>query len=59
MMADFYGPMLRARNRLTQTGRWEALRAELIALSNEMNVARDHRFRAPSEYLVTLARKHA
>jgi len=58
MMADFYGPMLQARNKLTQTGRWEALRAELIALSNEMNAAGDGRFRAPSEYLVTLVRKN-
>jgi hypothetical protein len=31
MMADFYGPTLQARNKLTQAGRWEALRAELIA----------------------------
>lgn len=58
MMADFYGPMLQARNKLTHAGRWEALRAELIALSNEMNAAGDGHFRAPSEYLVTLARKH-
>lgn len=58
MMADFYGPMLQARNKLTQTGRWEALRAELIALSNEMNATGDGHFRAPSEYLVTLVRKH-
>jgi 2-polyprenyl-6-hydroxyphenyl methylase/3-demethylubiquinone-9 3-methyltransferase len=57
MMADFYGPMLQARNKLTQTGRWEALRAELIALSNELNAAQDGHFRAPSEYLVTLASK--
>ncbi len=56
-MADFYGPMLQARNKLTQAGRWEALRAELIALSNEMNAGRRDGFRAPSEYLVTLARK--
>jgi SAM-dependent methyltransferase len=58
MMADFYGPMLQARNKLTQAGRWEALRAELIALSNEMNAAGDGHFRAPSEYLVVIARKH-
>ena len=58
MMADFYGPMLQARTKLTQAGRWEALRAELIALSNETNAAGDGHFRAPSEYLVTLARKH-
>jgi len=56
-LADYYGPVLQARNKLTATGRWEALRDDLIALSNEMNAAGDGHFRAPSEYLVTLARK--
>jgi SAM-dependent methyltransferase len=56
-LADYYGPLVQARNKLTATGRWEALRDELIALSNEMNAAGDGHFRAPSEYLVTLARK--
>ncbi len=57
LLADFYGPLLQARNKLTATGRWEALRSELVALSNEMNAAADSRFRAASEYLVTVARK--
>ena len=56
-LADFYGPLLQARDKLTATGRWEALRDELIALSNELNTAGDDHFRAPSRYLVTLARK--
>jgi hypothetical protein len=56
-LADYYGPLLQARNKLTATGRWEALRDELIALSNEMNAAGGGHFRAPSAYLVTLARK--
>jgi hypothetical protein len=56
-LADFYGPLLQARNRLTTTGRWEALRDELIVLSNELNAPRDGHFRASSAYLVTLARK--
>ena len=56
-LADFYGPLLQARNKLTTTGRWEALREELIALSSELNEAGEGGFRAPSEYLVTLARK--
>jgi len=58
-LADFYGPVLGARNRLSADGRWEQLRGELIALSNEMNLAGDGHFRAPSEYLVTLAGKLA
>ena len=55
-LADFYGPLLQARNKLTTAGRWDALRDELIALSNELNQDGSG-FRAPSEYLVTLARK--
>jgi len=55
-LADFYGPLLQARNKLTSTGRWPALRDELIALSTELNQAGETGFRAPSEYLLTLAR---
>jgi len=58
-LTDFYGPLLQARNKLSATGRWEALRNELIALSNELNQAGASGFRAPSEYLVTLARKRS
>jgi SAM-dependent methyltransferase len=57
MLSDFYGPLVQARNKLSAAGRWESLRDELIALSNELNVARDGHFRAPSEYLITLIRK--
>jgi SAM-dependent methyltransferase len=56
-LADYYGPLLQARNKLTAAGRWEALRDDLIALSNEMDAAGDGHFRAPSEYLITVARK--
>ena len=56
-LADSYGPVLGARNKLSAAGRWEPLRNELIALSNEMNAADDGHFRAPSEYLVTLVGK--
>jgi SAM-dependent methyltransferase len=56
-LTDFYGPLLQARNKLTATGRWEALRDELIALSDGVNAARGGHFRAASEYLVTLGRK--
>lgn len=58
MLADYYGPLLQARNKLSAEGRWDALRNELVALGNEINTAHDGCFRAPSEYLVTLARKH-
>jgi SAM-dependent methyltransferase len=56
-LADYYGPLLQARNKLTATGRWDALRDDLIALSNEVNAVSGDHFRAASEYLVTLARK--
>jgi SAM-dependent methyltransferase len=57
-MADHYGPVLKARDRLAAEGRWEALRSDLVALSERANVAEDG-FRAPSEYLLTLGRKRA
>jgi SAM-dependent methyltransferase len=57
MLADFYGPVLQARNKLSADGRWDALRNDLIALSTELNTAEGGGFRAPSDYLIILARK--
>ena len=57
MLADFYGPLLQVRNKLAASGRWEDVRAELIALSDNANQAAPGGFRAPSDYLVTVARK--
>jgi SAM-dependent methyltransferase len=56
-MADNYGPVLKARERLAADGRWEALRADLVDLCERSNVAADG-FRAPSEYLVAVGRRH-
>jgi ubiquinone/menaquinone biosynthesis C-methylase UbiE len=56
-LAESYGPLVGARSKLSGDGRWEPLRNELIALSDQMNTAEDGHFRAPSEYLVTLAGK--
>jgi ubiquinone/menaquinone biosynthesis C-methylase UbiE len=56
-LADSYGPLVGARSKLSGDGRWESLRNELIALSDQTNTAEDGHFRAPSEYLVTLAGK--
>jgi SAM-dependent methyltransferase len=58
MLADFYGPLLQARTKLTADGRWDTLRSELIALSTELNADSDGGFRAPSDYLIALARMH-
>jgi SAM-dependent methyltransferase len=57
MLADFYGPLLQARTKLSADGRWDTLRNELIVLSTELNTASGGGFRAPSDYLITLARK--
>jgi SAM-dependent methyltransferase len=56
-MADCYGPLLQARRMLDADGRWTALHDDLVALSAESNVAADGRFRAPSDYLVIVARR--
>jgi SAM-dependent methyltransferase len=57
MFAELYGPLLQARNALTEVGRWTALRDDLIALSDDANIAPNGGFRAPSDYLVIVARK--
>jgi hypothetical protein len=57
LFADNYGPLLQARTKLSADGRWPTLREELIALSAASNVATDGGFRAPSDYLVIVARK--
>jgi SAM-dependent methyltransferase len=57
LFADLYGPLVQARKALSETGRWDALRDDLIALSADANIARDGSFRAPSDYLVIVGRK--
>ena len=57
-MADVYGPLLAARNATSADGRWGDLRADLIAMSEEMN-GKPSGFAAPSEYLVVSARRSA
>jgi SAM-dependent methyltransferase len=59
LFADLYGPLLAARTALTESGRWSALRDELIALSEELNTATDGTLRVDSDYLVITARKEA
>jgi ubiquinone/menaquinone biosynthesis C-methylase UbiE len=55
-MAEHYGPLLKARERLTPEGAWGDLRAELIAYCEECSVATDT-FVVDSEYLVARGRK--
>jgi len=49
------GPMVMARAALEPKGRWDDVRAEMIALYDEHNQADDGSFRAPAEYLLTVA----
>ena len=55
-MAENYGPLLKARERLTPEGTWDELRSDLIALCERSNLASDS-FLAPSEYLVAHGHK--
>ena len=55
-MADHYGPILKAREKLTAVGRWDQLEAELVALCEEVNDAAEG-FSTGSEYVVVHARK--
>ena len=52
-----YGPTIKAKARLEADGTWEACRAELRALYEELNVATDGTLHIDSEYLVTIAQR--
>jgi SAM-dependent methyltransferase len=53
------GPVIMAKAALAPQGKWEQLRADLIRLYSEANEAEDGSFRAPAEYLLTVARMPA
>ena len=55
-MADHYGPVLKAREKLSAAGRWEQLEADLVALCEEVNEAAEG-FSTSSEYVVVQARR--
>ncbi|MCB0868265.1 MAG: class I SAM-dependent methyltransferase [Solirubrobacterales bacterium] len=50
-MARNYGPLLKARERLTPEGRWQELRADLVTLSESFNRVPGG-FSVPSEFLL-------
>jgi SAM-dependent methyltransferase len=54
--AEVYGPLLAARAATEADGRWEDLRADLIALCEQSNTDASG-FAVPSEYLVVTARR--
>ncbi len=51
------GPAVMAKAALEQQGRYDELRRDTLDLYSEFNEASDGSFRAPAEYLVTVARK--
>jgi 3-oxoacyl-ACP reductase-like protein len=58
-MERVLGPMVMAKQALSADGRWDAARADLIALYESTNEATDGTLRARPEYLLTVARKPA
>jgi SAM-dependent methyltransferase len=56
-MATCYGPLVKAREMLSADGRWNGLRADLVALSAAMDEGTAGAFRVPSEYLVVTGSK--
>jgi SAM-dependent methyltransferase len=53
----YYGPTVKARERLTAEGRWEDCRGEILALAERYNESSDGSFFMNAEYLVTVGRK--
>jgi SAM-dependent methyltransferase len=51
-----YGPTIKAKARLSADGTWDACRAELRSLYEELNEATDGTLHIDSEYLVTVGR---
>jgi SAM-dependent methyltransferase len=56
-METRYGPMLKARERLTADGVWDECRAEIVAMAERRNEATDGRLLIRSEYLVVTGRR--
>ena len=52
-----YGPMVKAREKLTGEGRWEQCRRDILELVERRNEATDGSLLMHSEYLVTVGRK--
>jgi SAM-dependent methyltransferase len=56
-MESSYGPLVKARERLTGEGRWADCRAEILALADRRNEATDGSLLMLAEYLVVIGRK--
>jgi SAM-dependent methyltransferase len=58
-MARFYGPLVKAREALSDDGRWEPLREELTAVGADLYVAGEGSSGIAAEYLIVDGRKTA
>ena len=58
-METLYGPALKARERLTTEGRWEACRDEMLALAERYNETPGGGLLMNAEYLVAVGRRPA
>jgi SAM-dependent methyltransferase len=56
-METHYGPLVKARERLTAEGRWEECRGEILAMAERYNEATDGSLRMSAEYLIVVGRK--
>jgi SAM-dependent methyltransferase len=56
-METTYGPLVKARQRLTTEGSWDACRAELVAQAERRNDATDGTLLLWAEYLVVVGQK--
>jgi SAM-dependent methyltransferase len=59
-MAEYeekFGPMISAKATLEPEGKWDALRAELVAMYEDMNTSTEGDMRFTGEYLVAKGRK--
>ena len=56
-METNYGPLVKARERLTGEGSWDACREEILALARRRNIAAADGLLMLAEYLVVIGRK--
>ena len=56
-METAYGPTVKARAKLSAEGRWEACRADMLALAERSNEATDGSLHMEAEYLITIGHK--
>ena len=58
-MESYYGPTVKARERLTAEGRWEECRGDILELAERHNTATDGSLQMNAEYLVAAGRNAA